>query len=313
MFDQFDSELGENLGLLTTEAADPRFSTIDQLSVAELATLMNQTDATVPTAVAAALPQIVAAIEAANQRFSRGGRLIYAGSGTAGRLAVVDASECPPTFSTPPERVVAMISGGPAALVSPVEGAEDDEVAGAQDMIQLNIGPLDTMVGVTASGRTPYVLAAARQAKASGALTIGLSCNAAAALSGVVDYPIEVVVGPELITGSTRLKAGTAQKLVLNMISTIIMIQQGKTLGSYMVDLHASNHKLRERAIRMVEQLSGVDRQVAQAALIDCDWQVKAAIVVARLGVSPQEAVARLAAAGGRLRPVLSPEEGVPR
>lgn len=295
----------EDLSALATEAPDPRFAQIDRMSVAELAALMNETDHQVPQAVQAALPQIVPAIEATSRAMADGGRLVYVGAGTPGRIGVLDASECPPTFSTPPELVVAVIAGGPAAIANAVEGAEDDEDAGAQAMDEVGIGPKDTVVGIASSGRTPYVVAAVRRARELGAVTLGLSCTEHSVLSSAVDHPIEVVVGPELVTGSTRLKAGTAQKLVLNMISTIAMVQLGKTYGSLMVDLHPTNHKLRERAVRMVRTIADVDDAAAREALAASDFDVKTAAVALRLGLPVEPARARLAATGGRLRHAL--------
>ena len=295
----------EDLSALATEAPDPRFAQIDRMSVAELAALMNETDHQVPQAVQAALPQIVPAIEAASRAMADGGRLVYVGAGTPGRIGVLDASECPPTFSTPPELVVAVIAGGPAAIANAVEGAEDDADAGARAMDEVGIGPHDTVVGIASSGRTPYVVAAVRRARELGAVTLGLSCTGHSVLSGAVDHPIEVVVGPELVTGSTRLKAGTAQKLVLNMISTIAMVQLGKTYGSLMVDLHPTNHKLRERAVRMVRTIADVDDAAAREALAASDFDVKTAAVALRLGLPVEPARARLAATGGRLRHAL--------
>ncbi|WP_052422901.1 N-acetylmuramic acid 6-phosphate etherase [Nonomuraea candida] len=293
------------LSELTTESADPRFAGIDTMSVGELAATMNAADATVPGAVAAALPSITAAIEAAVPRMRSGGRLVYVGAGTPGRLGVLDASECPPTFSTPPEQVFAIIAGGESAIVSPCEGAEDDEEAGAAAVTAAGIGPLDTVVGIASSGRTPYVLAAVRRARALGALTVGLSCNAGTPLSRAAEHAVEVLVGPEVISGSTRLKAGTAQKLVLNMFSTIVMVRLGKTYGNLMVDVKAGNAKLRERAVRMVRAITGAGREEALAALDASGFNVKQAVVATRFALSPQDAADRLAAAGGHLRTAL--------
>ncbi|MEV4563206.1 N-acetylmuramic acid 6-phosphate etherase [Nonomuraea sp. NPDC049419] len=294
-----------NLSELTTESADPRFAGIDTMSVGELAATMNAADASVPAAVQTALPSITAAIEAAAARMETGGRLVYVGAGTPGRLGVLDASECPPTFSTPPGQVFAIIAGGESAIVSPCEGAEDDEAAGAAAVESAAIGPLDTVVGIASSGRTPYVLAAVRRARELGALTVGLSCNAGTPLSAAAEHGIEVLVGPEVISGSTRLKAGTAQKLVLNMFSTIVMVRLGKTYGNLMVDVKASNGKLRERAVRMVTTITGTGRDEALAALDANGFNVKQAVVASRFDLSPQDAAARLAAAGGRLRVAL--------
>ena len=290
---------------LSTEAVDPRFADIDRMPVAELAALMNAADATVPGAVERELPSIVPAIEATAARLRAGGRLIYVGAGTPGRLGVLDASECPPTFGTSPDRVFAIIAGGPEAIVSPIEGAEDDAQQGAAAISAADVGPLDVVIGIASSGRTPYVVAAIVEAGRRGALTVGLSCNVGTALSGAAEHAIEIAVGPELISGSTRLKAGTAQKLVLNMFSTITMVQIGKTYGNLMVDVHASNAKLHERAIRIVRAIAEVDRAQAMDALESTGLRVKHAVLLLRLGLDPETAEERLVAAGGRLRDVL--------
>lgn len=298
----------EDLETLSTEAVDPRFAEIDRMSIADLAVLMNRTDATVPGAVERALPSIIPAIEAATERVRSGGRLIYVGAGTPGRLGVLDASECPPTFGTPPDRVFAIIAGGPSAIVLPIEGAEDDETQGVAAIVEVDVRPADTVIGIASSGRTPYVVAAVEAARRRGALTIGLSCNAGTVLSAAAEFAIEIAVGPELISGSTRLKAGTAQKLVLNMFSTIVMVQIGKTYGNLMVDVHASNAKLRERAVRIVRLITGAERSQAISALEATGYRVKHAVLALRLGLDAEAADERLEAADGRLRDIL--EEG---
>lgn len=295
----------ENLSTLVTEASDPRYADLDRMSVAELARTMNEADATVPAAVERALPQIVPAIEAAAERMARGGRLIYVGAGTPGRIGVLDASECPPTFSTPPELVFAIMAGGSGAIVNPVEGAEDDADAGSAAVDQAAIGPLDAVIGIASSGRTPFVVTAVRRARERGALTVGLSCNLGTELSAAADHGIEVEVGPEVLTGSTRLKSGTAQKLVLNMFSTIVMVRQGKVYGNLMVDVKATNHKLRERAIRMVRTIADVDRDAAVRALDEAQYDVKVAAIMIRRGEDLAAATSRLRAADGRLRTAL--------
>ncbi|MFI2652315.1 N-acetylmuramic acid 6-phosphate etherase [Micromonospora fulviviridis] len=295
----------DRLGDLLTEQVDDRYVGLDTASVAQLAAVMNDEDATVPGAVRAALSQIVPAIEGIADRLAAGGRLLYVGAGTAGRLGVLDASECPPTFSTPPDLVRAVIAGGTAALLAAQEGVEDDEAAGAAMIDDFGITAADAIVGISASGRTPYVLAAVRTARARGALTVGLSCNADTPLSAASDRAIEVLVGPEVVAGSTRLKAGTAQKLVLNMISTISMIRLGKTYGNLMVDLRVTNAKLRDRAVRIIRRVTGVPRSEAEAALDRADLDVKTAILLLdgpANGVDPRQ---RLAATGGRLRAAL--------
>lgn len=293
------------LAALTTEDSDPRFAGIDSMSVADLASLMNETDATVPAAVREALPQIVPAIEATAERMAQGGRLIYVGAGTPGRIGVLDASECPPTFNTPAGLVFAIMAGGPDAITTPIEGAEDDAEAGAAAIDAANVEPLDTVIGIASSGRTPFVVAAIERARARGALTVGLACNVDTALSAAAEHGIDVRLGPEFVTGSTRLKAGTAQKLVLNMFSTIAMIRLGKTYGSLMVDVRATNHKLRERAIRMLSEIATVDRDTAIGALTLVDFDVKRAAVMLVRNVDAADAATRLTAAGGRLRSAL--------
>jgi N-acetylmuramic acid 6-phosphate etherase len=295
----------DGLAWLETERVDPRYASIDRASVAALASLMNEADTTVPAAVQAALPQIVPAIEAVTRRMREGGRLLYVGAGTPGRLGVLDASECPPTFSTPPELVRGLIAGGEPAMFAAQEGVEDDADAGRAVIVAEEVRPTDSVVGITASGRTPYVLAAVAEARERGALTVGMSCNAGTALSAAAEHAIEVVVGPEVVAGSTRLKAGTAQKLVLNMFSTIAMVQLGKTYGNLMVDLGATNAKLRERAIRMVRTVTGCSRDQAEEALEASDMKVKLAILRLERGLDAAEASARLAAVGGSLRDVL--------
>ncbi|MEV0590048.1 N-acetylmuramic acid 6-phosphate etherase [Nonomuraea cavernae] len=294
-----------NLSELTTESADPRFADIDKMTVAELAATMNGADAAVPQAVARALPQISTAIEAASERMQAGGRLIYVGAGTPGRIGVLDASECPPTFSTPPDQVFAIIAGGEGAIVHPREGAEDDRQAAAEAIDAAGVGPLDTVLGIASSGRTPFVLAAVRRARERGALTVGLACNPGTPLSDEAEHPIEVLVGPEVVSGSTRLKAGTAQKLVLNMFSTIVMVQLGKTYGNLMVDVKATNGKLRERAVRIVRSITGTGRDEALSLLGQNDFNVKQAVVASHFDLTPQDAAARLARSGGRLRVAL--------
>lgn len=298
----------EWLAALETEQADPRYARIDLATVGELAALMNQADESVPQAVRAALPQIVPAIEAVTERMRAGGRLLYVGAGTAGRMGVLDASECPPTFGTPPELVRAVVAGGPNAVFSAREGVEDDEDAGRDAMAGEGVGAADAVLAIAASGRTPFTVAALREARRRGALTVGLSCNRDTPLSAAAEHPVEVVVGPEVVAGSTRLKAGTAQKLVLNMFSTVVMVQLGKTYGNLMVDLKASNEKLRERAIRTVSSVTGASRERAAAALESSDMQVKLAILRLSRGLDEAEAKARLAAADGHLRAAIEGE-----
>ncbi|MDB1088054.1 N-acetylmuramic acid 6-phosphate etherase [Streptomyces sp. ACA25] len=302
-------DLQAQLAALTTEAHRPDLAGIDRRATLDIARVMNAEDAGVPAVVAARLPEIAAAIDAAAERMARGGRLIYLGAGTAGRLGVLDASECPPTFSTGPGEVVGLIAGGPGAFVTAVEGAEDSKELAAEDLRALALTADDVVVGVSASGRTPYAVGAVEHARAVGALTIGLSCNAGSALSGAAEHGIEVVVGPELIAGSTRLKAGTAQKLVLNMISTITMIRLGKTYGNLMVDLRASNEKLRARSRRIVALATGASPADIEQALTATGGEVKPAILTLLGGVDAPTAARLLAESHGHLRAALTAAE----
>ncbi|WP_020122844.1 N-acetylmuramic acid 6-phosphate etherase [Streptomyces canus] len=299
-------DLQAQLETLTTEAFRPELADIDQLPTLDIARLMNGEDASVPAAVSRQLPVIAAAIDAIAEHMARGGRLIYAGAGTAGRLGVLDASECPPTFNTDPARVVGLIAGGPEALVTSVEGAEDSAGLARADLDGLAVTAVDTVVGVSASGRTPYAVGAVEHARAKGALTVGLSCNADSALAAAADHGIEVVVGPELLTGSTRLKAGTAQKLVLNMLSTITMIRLGKTYGNLMVDVRASNEKLRARSRRIVALATGADDEEVERALAATDGEVKNAILTILADVDGPTAARLLEESGGHLRAALA-------
>ncbi|MGW3654409.1 N-acetylmuramic acid 6-phosphate etherase [Streptomyces sp. NPDC005151] len=299
-------ELRAELATLTTEAFRPELAEIDRLATLEIARIMNGEDQSVPSAVAARLPEIAAAIDGVAARMARGGRLIYAGAGTAGRLGVLDASECPPTFNTDPSEVVGLIAGGPPAMVTAVEGAEDSKELAAADLDGLDLTPDDTVVGISASGRTPYAIGAVEHARAKGALTIGLSCNADSSLGAAAEHPIEVVVGPELLTGSTRLKAGTAQKLVLNMLSTITMIRLGKTYGNLMVDVRASNEKLRARSRRIVSLATGASDAEIEAALAATDGEVKNAILAILGQVDGPTAATLLSASDGHLRAALA-------
>ncbi|MET7550523.1 N-acetylmuramic acid 6-phosphate etherase [Streptomyces sp. NBC_01724] len=304
-----DSEYGElraELATLTTEAFRPELAEIDRLGTLEIARIMNGEDRTVPTAVAARLPEIAAAIDGTAARMARGGRLIYAGAGTPGRLGILDASECPPTFNTDPSEVIGLIAGGPSAIITAVEGAEDSAELAAADLDALNLTADDTVVGISASGRTPYAIGAVEHARAKGALTIGLSCNADSALGAAAEHPIEIVVGPELLTGSTRLKAGTAQKLVLNMLSTITMIRLGKTYGNLMVDVRASNEKLRARSRRIVALATGASDEEIEAALAATDGEVKNAILTILGQVDGPTAATLLSASDGHLRAALA-------
>ncbi|MGW0879801.1 N-acetylmuramic acid 6-phosphate etherase [Streptomyces sp. NPDC002671] len=299
-------DLRTELASLTTEAFRPELAEIDRLPTLDLAHLMNGEDTGVPAAVAARLPQIAAAIDALAARMARGGRLIYAGAGTAGRLGILDASECPPTFNTAPTQVVGLIAGGPDAMVSSVEGAEDSPELARRDLDALKLTPDDSVVGISASGRTPYAIGAVQHARALGALTIGLACNEGSALAAAAEHGIEVVVGPELLTGSTRLKAGTAQKLVLNMLSTITMIRLGKTYGNLMVDVRASNAKLRARSRRIVSLATGASDEEIEKALTESGGEVKNAILTILADVDGPTATRLLEESDGHLRAALA-------
>ncbi|MFE5032287.1 N-acetylmuramic acid 6-phosphate etherase [Streptomyces sp. NPDC056683] len=305
-----EHSLRSELETLTTEAFRPELAEIDTMPTLDIARLMNGEDAGVAAAVAHRLPQISAAIDGIAARMAQGGRLVYAGAGTAGRIGILDASECPPTFNTRPGQVVGVIAGGPAAMVTSVEGAEDSAELARTDLDTLGIGPADSVVGVSASGRTPYAVGAVEHARALGALTVGLSCNAGSALAAAAEHGIEVVVGPELLTGSTRLKAGTAQKLVLNMLSTITMIRLGKTYGNLMVDVRASNEKLRARSRRIVALATGAPDAEIEAALTATDGEVKPAVLVILAGVDGPTAARLLEESGGHLRAALTATGG---
>jgi N-acetylmuramic acid 6-phosphate etherase len=291
---------------LDTEGVNPATVDIDAWSALEIVRAMNAEDAKVAGAVERELPRIAAAVEAIAARLRRGGRLLYLGAGTSGRLGVLDASECPPTFGTPPEMVVGSIAGGPTALTWAAEGVEDSAESGRADAARLHVGAADAVVGIAASGRTPYVLAAIDYANEIGALTIGLACNTDTPLERRVQVMIAPVVGPEVIAGSTRLKAGTAQKMVLNMLSTGTMIRLGKTFGNLMVDVQTSNAKLRQRAVGIVRTATSLDEAAAVALLAACDGETKTAIVAALAGVAPVDARERLHRAGGLVRAAIA-------
>lgn len=294
--------MGEHLDSLSTESHREGAEDLDRRSVCELVELMNAEDRTVPEAVGEAREQISVAVEAIVARMRRGGRLIYAGAGTSGRLGLLDAAECGPTFGVYPGQVVGLLSGGPGAALDPAENAEDDSEGGASGVDRIGVTKDDVVVGVSASGRTPYVMGAARRARERGALTVGVACNRPSELGREVDHAIEVATGPEVISGSTRLKAGTAQKLVLNTISTVTMIQLGKVFGDLMVDVRPTNEKLRRRASRIVARAARVPRSEAEQAFQESGGEVKTAIVALLAEVEPDEARKRLERAGGNIR-----------
>ncbi|MFF1573533.1 N-acetylmuramic acid 6-phosphate etherase [Leifsonia sp. NPDC058292] len=299
-------DLRATLGTLSTEAVSDRYGDLDLMTVEQLVEGMNAHNAEVPVAVARQTPEITAAIDGVVDGMRRGGRLIYVGAGTAGRMGILDASEIPPTFGESPELVVGVIAGGPEAIQTAVENAEDDAEAGVAALTELGLRAEDSVVGISASGRTPYVLGALAYAREVGAFTVGLSCNGGSPLGAAGDVGIEVVVGPEIITGSTRLKAGSAQKLVLNMISTIAMVRLGKVHGNLMVDMRATNDKLRARSERTVMLATGVDAETAARALEATGGWIKAAILMTETTLDAGEAVRLLTEHGGRLRDALA-------
>lgn len=279
-----------NLAELPTESRNPRSASLDTMNTADILRLMNEEDRAVADAVGTCLDAIEDAVERAAVSLRKGGRLIYVGAGTSGRLGLLDAVECPPTFSTEPGQVVALLAGGDSAFVQAIEGAEDDPVLGAQDIDESEVGPADTVVGLAASGRTPYVVGALSRARARGAATVALACNPGSLIAKEADITIEVLTGPEVLTGSTRLKAGTAQKMVCNMISTAAMVRIGKTYGNLMVDLHPTNAKLVDRSHRIVADAAGVDLETARSALDAADGRSKVAIVMLLTGVDANAA-----------------------
>lgn len=290
---------------LTTEQQNENWADLDKMDSLSIVTLMNQEDATVTAAVTKALPVIGKAVDAIVKSLQNGGRLIYVGAGTSGRLGVLDASECPPTFSTDPNQIVALLAGGHEAMFRAVEGAEDDETAGRTDLLDVHLKKEDIVVGISASGRTPYVVGALACAQGVGARTVSLSCNMGARASAYAEIAIEVETGPEVLSGSTRLKAATAQKMVLNMLSTAAMVKMGKVYTNLMVDMNASNSKLTERACRIVMKAAGVDRETAREALERTGYESKVALVMLKTGLLPEEARERLREASGFVRSVI--------
>jgi N-acetylmuramic acid 6-phosphate etherase len=287
---------------LETEARNPASTKLDELTALEIVRLMNAEDAKVIPAVASQAEAIARAINVIADRLAAGGRLVYVGAGTSGRLGVLDATECPPTFSTPPGQVVGLIAGGPAAVTASVEGAEDHPELAERDLAVIGFSACDVLVGIATSGRTPYVLGAITYARKLSTFTIGLSCNADSDLIPEVDLAITPIVGPEVLSGSTRLKAGTATKLVLNMMTTGAMVRLGKCFGNLMVDLKASNNKLKARANRIVRLLTGLNHEDANDLLARSNGELKTAIVSQLAGVSPDEARRRISTSGGRVR-----------
>ncbi|WDQ18581.1 N-acetylmuramic acid 6-phosphate etherase [Rhodopirellula sp. P2] len=298
------------LNQLTTEASNPASAQIDSLSALQIVQLINQQDALIAAAVNTQAERIAEAVDVIADKFRSNGRLVYLGAGTSGRLGVLDASECPPTFRTPPEMVVGVIAGGPEALTRAIEGAEDHPEFAKRDLAEIKLSDNDVLVGIATSGRTPYVIGGLQYARSVGAVTVGLSCNPNCQLRPLSQIMIAPVVGPEVVSGSTRLKAGTATKMVLNMLTTGAMIRIGKTYGNRMVDVRATNEKLVARSRQMLSEIVGIPIEQAEQLLHRCEGEVKTAIVVHMRDVSPQTARRQLAGVDGhlsRLR-VSSPE-----
>jgi N-acetylmuramic acid 6-phosphate etherase len=287
---------------LVTEQPNVTSAAIDTLSTIEIVQLMNAEDHKVAAAVEKESETIARAVDAIAARLAKGGRLVYLGAGTSGRLGVLDASECPPTFNTSPEMVVGIIAGGVTALTSAIEGAEDDSESAIVDLKARNLSKQDVLVGIATSGRTPYVIGGLRYARSIGAYAIGLTCNPDSELNDCSDIVIAPVVGPEVISGSTRLKAGTATKMVLNILTTATMVLLGKTYGNWMVDLRATNVKLKARSVRIVAAIAGLNEQHAAEQLARCNGEVKTAIVASKRSIEATEARALLVRSAGKLR-----------
>lgn len=303
-----NDEKSIDFGTLVSETRHPASMNLDQLSTLEMVSLFNQEDHRVPEAVRKVLPAIAQAVDAAAGCLKAGGRMIYQGAGTSGRLGVLDASECPPTFGVPHGVVVGLIAGGPGALLKAVEGAEDNPVLGESDLVALTLTSRDIVIGIAASGRTPYVIGGLRYARTLGCRTVAISCNPHSPIAQEAEIAISPLVGPEVLTGSTRLKSGTAQKLILNMISTGAMVRLGKVYQNLMVDVKATNVKLVDRACRILMEATGVDRETAQQCLVQTDYEVKPAIVMVVAGCDAQQARQRLVQSNGYLRDALYKE-----
>jgi len=291
----------EHLHELTTEMRNQASERLDQMTSLEIVTLMNEEDKKVAHAVELVLPEVAKAVDLITAALDKGGRLYYFGAGTSGRLGVLDAAECPPTFGTDAAMVQGIIAGGAAALLHAIEGAEDSMETGREDVRHHNVQAKDVVVGIAASGRTPYVQGALAEAKIRGAAVIALTCNPTPLISEGVDVSINVVVGPEVVTGSTRLKAGTATKMVLNMLTTATMVQLGKVYGNLMVNVQATNQKLRERAKLIVQEVTAVTYAEAEKLLAAANGDVRVAIVMQKTGVSAREAADLLMRAKGRV------------
>ena len=292
----------QTLSTLITEQRNPNSMNVDSLSALEIVQLMNEEDKQVPLAIEKCLPQIAQAVERIVTAFQQGGRLVYIGAGTSGRLGVLDASECPPTFGVSPEMVKGIIAGGERALRHPIEGAEDSKAQALVDLQTIQFSSKDVLVGIAASGRTPYVIGALEYAKSLGSVTVSIASNPNSAMANIVDIAIDTVVGPEVLTGSSRLKSGTAQKLVLNMLTTASMILMGKCYQNLMVDVQASNEKLKARAIRIVMQATDCEKALAEETLKLADQNAKLAIMMILSGLDRAQAEALLEKHQGKLQ-----------
>ena len=292
----------QTLSTLITEQRNPNSMHVDSLSALEIVQLMNDEDKQVPLAIEKCLPQIAQAVECIVAAFQQGGRLVYIGAGTSGRLGVLDASECPPTFGVSPEMVKGIIAGGERALRHPIEGAEDSKAQAVADLQTIQFSSKDVLVGIAASGRTPYVIGALEYAESLGSVTVSIASNPNSAMANIVDIAIDTVVGPEVLTGSSRLKSGTAQKLVLNMLTTASMILMGKCYQNLMVDVQASNEKLKARAIRIVMQATDCDKALAEETLKQADQNAKLAIMMILSGLDRAQAETLLEKHQGKLQ-----------
>ena len=292
----------QTLSTLITEQRNPNSMNVDSLSALEIVQLMNEEDKQVPLAIEKCLPQIAQAVECIVAAFQQGGRLVYIGAGTSGRLGVLDASECPPTFGVSPEMVKGIIAGGERALRHPIEGAEDSKAQAVFDLQTIHFSSKDVLVGIAASGRTPYVIGSLEYAKSLGSVTVSIASNPNSAMANIVDIAIDTVVGPEVLTGSSRLKSGTAQKLVLNMLTTASMILMGKCYQNLMVDVQASNEKLKARAIRIVMQATDCDKTLAEETLKLAEQNAKLAIMMILSGLDRAQAEALLEKYHGKLQ-----------
>jgi|SRR5690554_299263 len=287
---------------MATEQINSKTKNLDIISVRDALLLMNEEDSYVPQAIRKVIPRIEKAVKEVIEAFNKGGRLIYIGAGTSGRLGVLDAAECPPTFGISPDQVIGLIAGGEKAFLHAIEGAEDSETLGVNDLKKINLKALDVVVGIAASGRTPYVIAAIKYAKEIGCTTVGIACNENSLVGQVADIAIEAIVGPEVVTGSTRLKAGSAQKMILNMISTISMVGIGKVYKNLMVDVQRTNIKLEQRALNIIVSATEVDFETAKKVLYEAQGSVKLAITMILLKCDLKTAQSKLARSNGNIR-----------